>query len=81
MLRILAGGLSLIVALLLGGGAMGLLLGCILPWRNAPSTTHVTWIFAGMQFTGWMLLVPFAVLVILAGAIAVAGVCILKSQD
>jgi len=35
-----------------------------LPWWREPRTTHTTLIIAGMQFTGWQLLVPLAAFVI-----------------
>ena len=81
MIKTLLGGLSFLVALVLGWAAINLLFRCILPWRKAPDTTHVTWIFARTQFTGWQLFVPFIVFIIGAVMITILGVWILKARS
>jgi hypothetical protein len=80
MIRALLGSLSLLVALILGWAAFSLFFRCFLPWWKAPDTTHMTLIFAGTQFTGWQLFVPFAVLATVAVAIAIFGLWTLKTR-
>jgi hypothetical protein len=81
MIRAFLGGLSFLLALVLGLAAFSLLVGCILPWLKAPDTTHVTWIFAGAQFTGRQLFMPFTVFVVAAVMIAILGLWILKRRS
>jgi hypothetical protein len=80
MIKAFLSGLSFLFALVLGWAAFHLLVRCILPWRKAPDTTHVTWIFAGTQFTGGQLFVPFAVFVVAAVMITIFGLWILKTR-
>jgi hypothetical protein len=81
MIRAFLSGLSFVFAIVLGFAAFHLLFSCILPWRKSPDTTHVTWIFAGTQFTGWLLFVPLAVLLVLSVAITILGLWILKTRN
>ena len=74
MNKTILGGLSLLMALLMGGFAYHLLVGCIFPWLKAPETTHFTLITAGIQWAGWQLFVPFSISMILAAGFAWWGV-------
>jgi len=78
MIKALLGSLSLLVALLSTWSAFSLFVHCILPWRKSPDTTTSTIIVAGMQFTGWQMLVPVAANIIVALAFAILGLWILK---
>ena len=81
MTKALLGSLSLLASLIFGWSAFRVFIGCFLPWRKAPDTTHTTLvIIAGMQFSGWQLLVPLAVFVIIASAFLILGLWILKRQ-
>ena len=81
MIKAFLSGLSFLFALALGLAALHLLARCILPWRKAPETTHMTWIFAGTQFTGWQLFVPFTVFVVATVMITFLGLWILKTRS
>ena len=81
MIRAFLSGLSFLLALVLGFAAFHLLFRCIVPWRKAPDTMHVTWIFAGTQFTGWLLFVPLAIFLVLSVAITILGLWILKTRS
>jgi hypothetical protein len=81
MLKLILSALSFLLALFMGLAAFSLLVSCILPWRRAPETTHVTWILAGAQFTGWQLLVPFTVFTIVAVMLAILGLRLLKTRS
>ena len=72
---------SLLFALLLTWTAYRFFMTCMLPWRRAPETTHVTWIFAGAQFTGGQLYVPFLVILTLAVALGWFGITTLRNTD
>lgn len=63
-------GLSLLLALGFAGGAVSILINCILPWLREPVTTHVTVIIAGIQFGGATMFLPFALLILSAIAMA-----------
>ena len=81
MIRAFLSGLSFLLALVLGWAAVSLLVRCILPWRKAPDTTHIAWIFAGTQVTGWQLFVPFTVFVLAAVMITILGFWILRTRS
>jgi len=81
MIRTLLGCLSFLLALALSLSALHVFVRCILPWRKAPDTTHMTMIFAGMQFTGWQLLIPLAGFVVGAVVLGYFGLWILKTRN
>ena len=81
MLKLILSALSFLLALFMGLAALSLLVSCILPWRMSPETTHVTWIFAGAQFTGWQLFVPFTIFTIAAMTLAILGLWLLKTRS
>jgi len=80
MIKALLGSLSLLFALVLSWSAFRVFVTTFLPWWREPRTTHTTLIIAGMQFTGWQLLVPLAAFVIVASAFLILGLWILKRQ-
>jgi hypothetical protein len=80
MIKGLLGSLSLMVALFLSWSAYRVFFGTFLPWRKAPDTTHTTFIIAGMQFSGWQLLVPLAAFILLASVFLVFGLWTLKRR-
>jgi hypothetical protein len=73
-------GFSFLLALAFAGLAAQLLFGCLLPWRSAPETTHMTWVFAGVQFTGWQLLLPLLASTVAAAAMVIFGLWILRAR-
>lgn len=81
LLSLAIGLLSFMLSLILGSTALLVLVRCIVPWLKAPGTTHVTWIVAGMQFTGWRLFLPFGVLIIAAVALAYLGWEMLRQRS
>ena len=80
MIKTILGGLSLVLALLVVLTASGFFVSLILSWQRAPETMHMTLIFAGVQFTGWQLFIPFAGLLILAGMLTWFGIGMLKTR-
>jgi hypothetical protein len=81
MTKTLLGGLSCLLALLLSLSALGVFFRCLQSWRNAPDTTHMTMIVAGMQFTGGQLLIPLAGFTIGAIAAGLFGLKTLKTRS
>jgi hypothetical protein len=81
MTKALLGILSLLAALIFGWSAFRVFVGCFLPWRKAPDTTHTTLVLIpGMQFTGWQLLIPLVAFIAVALTFAILGLWILKRQ-
>jgi hypothetical protein len=80
MIKTLLSCLSFLLALALSLAALHVFFRCILPWRKAPDTMHMTMIFAGMQFIGWQLLIPLVVFIAVALTFAFIGLWMLKRQ-
>ena len=73
--------LSFLLSLLLSLSALYVFFQCILQWREAPDRTQEFFFCAGMQFTGWQLLIPFAVFVVGAMVAGLFGLWILKTRS
>jgi hypothetical protein len=80
MIKALLGSLSLLVALYLSWSAFRVFVSSFLPWWKAPRTTHTTLIIAGMQFSGWQLLIPLVGFIAVALTFAIFGLWILKRR-
>jgi hypothetical protein len=80
-MKTLFSSLSFLLALLLSLFALYVFFQCILPWREAPDRTHEFFFFAGMQFTGWQLLIPFAGFAVGAMVAGLFGLWILKRRS
>ena len=65
-IRMLFGGLSTVAGLLSGASAGSIPLSSIVPWLQDPTSTHSTFIFAGMTFEGRRLFFPFGVSLVLS---------------
>lgn len=77
--RILLGASGFVITLSLGWMAVAGFVR-VLPWIKA-ETQHVTWILAGISFTGWGLLVPPAACLAAAVFALVMSVWVMRTRE